>query len=45
MFTFKNRKFKMLAAGVMLSLAMGLMTGCGGEKKKYGQYNYSKSIY
>ena len=34
MFTFKNKKFKMLAAGVMLSLAMGLMTGCGGEKKE-----------
>ena len=24
----------MLAAGVMLSLAMGLLTGCGGEKKE-----------
>ena len=34
MFTSKNRKFKMLAASVMLSLAMGLLTGCGGEKKE-----------
>ena len=34
MFTLKGRKLKMLTAGVMLTLAMGLMAGCGGEKKE-----------
>ncbi len=32
--TLKNKKLKMLTAGVMLTLAMGLMAGCGGEKKE-----------
>ena len=31
---FKNKKMKMLTAGIMLTLAMGLMVGCGGEKKE-----------
>ena len=34
MFTLKSKKLKMLTAGVMLTLAMGLMAGCGGEKKE-----------
>ena len=34
MFTLKGKKLKMLTAGVMLTLAMGLMAGCGGEKKE-----------
>ena len=34
MITLKNKKLKMLTAGVMLTLAMGLMAGCGGEKKE-----------
>ena len=34
MFGFKSRNFKMLTASVMLTLAMGLMAGCGGEKKE-----------
>ena len=32
--TLKNKKLKMLTAGVMLTLAMGLLAGCGGEKKE-----------
>ena len=31
---FKNKKMKMLTAGIMLTLAMGMMVGCGGEKKE-----------
>lgn len=31
---FKSRKMKMLAAGVMLTLAMGLAGGCGSESKE-----------
>lgn len=34
MFRLKSRNLKMLAAGVMLTLAMGALTGCGGEKKE-----------
>ena len=34
MFGFKSRNFKMLTASVMLTLAMGLLAGCGGEKKE-----------
>ena len=34
MFTLKSKKLRMLTAGVMLTLAMGLMAGCGGEKKE-----------
>ena len=34
MITLKSKKLKMLTAGVMLTLAMGLMAGCGGEKKE-----------
>lgn len=34
MFAFKNRRLKMLTAGVLLSLAMGMLAGCGGEKKE-----------
>lgn len=34
MMTLKSKKIKMLTAGVMLTLAMGLMAGCGGEKKE-----------
>ena len=34
MITFKNKKMKMLTAGIMMTLAMGLMAGCGGEKKE-----------
>ena len=34
MITLKSRKLKMLTAGIMLTLAMGLMAGCGGEKKE-----------
>ena len=31
---FKNKKMKILTAGIMLTLAMGMMVGCGGEKKE-----------
>ena len=34
MITLKSKKLKMLTAGIMLTLAMGLMAGCGGEKKE-----------
>lgn len=34
MLNLKRGKLKMLTAGIMLTLAMGLMTGCGGEKKE-----------
>ncbi len=34
MFSLKSRNLKMLAAGVMLTLAMGALAGCGGEKKE-----------
>ena len=34
MFRLKSRNLKMLAAGVMLTLAMGTLAGCGGEKKE-----------
>ncbi len=34
MFRLKSRNWKMLAAGVMLTLAMGALAGCGGEKKE-----------
>ena len=34
MITLKSKKLKMLTAGVMLTLAMGLMAGCGGDKKE-----------
>ena len=34
MITLKSKKLKMLTAGVMFTLAMGLMAGCGGEKKE-----------
>lgn len=34
MFRLKSRSLKMLAAGVMLTLAMGALAGCGGEKKE-----------
>ena len=34
MFRLKSRNLKMLAAGVMLTLAMGALAGCGGEKKE-----------
>ena len=34
MISLKGKKLKMLTAGVMLTLAMGLMAGCGGEKKE-----------
>ena len=34
MFRLKSRNLKMLAAGVMLTLAMGVLAGCGGEKKE-----------
>lgn len=34
MFNLKRGKLKMLAAGIMLTLAMGVMAGCGGEKKE-----------
>ena len=30
----KSKKLKALTAGVMLTLAMGLISGCGGEKKE-----------
>ncbi|MBQ8417961.1 MAG: ABC transporter substrate-binding protein [Phascolarctobacterium sp.] len=34
MISLKNKKLKMLTAGVMLTLAMGILAGCGGEKKE-----------
>lgn len=34
MFRLKSRNLKMLAAGVMLTLAMGALAGCSGEKKE-----------
>ena len=34
MFRLKSRNLKMLAAGVMFTLAMGALAGCGGEKKE-----------
>ena len=34
MFRLKSRNLKMLAASVMLTLAMGALAGCGGEKKE-----------
>ena len=34
MFRLKSRNLKMLAAGIMLTLAMGALAGCGGEKKE-----------
>ncbi len=34
MFSFKSRRLKSLSVGVMLTLAMGMMVGCGGEKKE-----------
>ncbi|MBQ8417962.1 MAG: ABC transporter substrate-binding protein [Phascolarctobacterium sp.] len=34
MITLKSKKLKMLTAGVMLTLAMGILAGCGGEKKE-----------
>ena len=34
MFRLKSRNLKMLATGVMLTLAMGALAGCGGEKKE-----------
>lgn len=34
MFRLKSRNLKMLAAGVMLTLAMGALAGCGDEKKE-----------
>lgn len=34
MFRLRSRNLKMLAAGVMLTLAMGALAGCGGEKKE-----------
>ena len=34
MFRLKSRNLKMLASGVMLTLAMGALAGCGGEKKE-----------
>lgn len=34
MLNLKRGNLKMLTAGIMLTLAMGLMTGCGGEKKE-----------
>lgn len=34
MFNAKNGRIKMLTVGVMLTLAMGMMVGCGGEKKE-----------
>ncbi len=34
MFRLKSRNLKMLAAGVMLTLAMGALAGCDGEKKE-----------
>lgn len=34
MFRLKSRNLKMLAAGVVLTLAMGALAGCGGEKKE-----------
>ncbi len=34
MITLKSKKLKALTAGVMLTLAMGLLAGCGGEKKE-----------
>ncbi len=33
MISFKSKKMKMLGAGVLLTLALGLLAGCGGEKK------------
>ncbi len=33
MISLKSKKFRMLSAGVMLTLAMGLLAGCGGDKK------------
>lgn len=32
----KSRKIKVLTAGIMLTLAMGLLGGCGGDKKEAG---------
>lgn len=34
MMLLKSKKLKALTAGVMLTLAMGLISGCGGEKKE-----------
>lgn len=34
MISLKSKKLKVLTAGVMLTLAIGLMAGCGGEKKE-----------
>ncbi len=34
MISFKSKKFRILSAGIMLSLAMGLLAGCGGDKKE-----------
>ena len=34
MISLKSKKLKALTAGVMLTLAMGLLGGCGGEKKE-----------
>ena len=34
MFSFKSRRLKSLSVGIMLTLALGMMVGCGGEKKE-----------
>lgn len=34
MFAMKGKSFRMLAASVLLTLAMGALAGCGGEKKE-----------
>lgn len=34
MFSLKSKKLKSLSVGIMLTLAMGLMVGCGSEKKE-----------
>ena len=34
MFSFKSRRLKSLSVGIMLTLALGMIVGCGGEKKE-----------
>ena len=34
MFSFKSRRLKSLSVGIMLTLALGMMVGCGGERKE-----------
>ena len=34
MFSFKSRRLKSLSVGIMLTLALSMMVGCGGEKKE-----------